>query len=85
MKAKFQSAKIRECLKKPGSQATIISRENRSVIASRCHPYILSNEYADKKVYKTLFQARNNIPHKTNITIAIQDNVIGTNFKETYI
>jgi hypothetical protein len=34
MKAKFQNAKIRESLKKCGSQATIILQVNRNVIAT---------------------------------------------------
>jgi hypothetical protein len=63
----------------------MISRENRGVIASRYHPYIPSKKYADTKVPDAWVKTRNIIAEITNIILAIQDNVIGTKVKETYL
>lgn len=47
--------------------------------------YIPSKKYADTKVPNTSFKRRNNIPETKNFLIAIQDKVIGTKVKETYL
>jgi hypothetical protein len=63
----------------------MILRVNRRVSASRYHPYISGKKYVDTKIPHAWVKTRNNIPEITNIILAIQDNVIGTKVKETYL